>query len=310
MKKTFSEIKIGEIGTIEINVPLIKIGSGKPKVLLLCGVHGNEISGLFVVQKLLETLKLKTGGLNIITAANPLAQALDQRETPTDSKDLNRSFPGDPKAEGLTPRLAAAISAEAEKCDLVIDLHTFQDPSPIVAIFMNHGCAEIKQESLRFIKAFDPDIIWQLSTITKEERRLSGSLGPKLAEEGIVNFAVEMPEHFRISERQLDKVVNGLVNALALLDMVDRGKKKAQKDIPIFERRKMNANHAGLFIPQKKLMEKVRKGEKVGEIVSIKNFEKNDVISHASGPLIVVKEKPLVNTGDALFTVGKRIGKL
>ncbi len=309
MIKKFLNLKIGEIGTLNISIPLIKIGSGKPKVLFLVGVHGNEISGLFVIQRLLEKLKLKTGELGIITAANPLAQGLKQRGTPIELKDLNRTFPGN-KDKDFTSRLAAKIFALAKECDLVIDLHTFEDPSPIVAIFMNHGSKEVKNASLKLIKTFNPDIIWQLNTQTKEETRLSGALGPKLAEDGVSNFAVEMPECFRISDEQLDKVTEGLRNVFSLLGMMNTKVQSAQNKIPVFERRQVHADVSGLFIPQKSLMDKVKKGETVGEIVSIRNFTKTKTKSPFAGPLIVLKNKDLVNTGDTLFTVGKKVGEL
>jgi len=310
MKKEISEIKIGEIGTIDINIPLIKIGSGKPKVLLLCGVHGNEVSGLFVIQKLLENLKLETGELSIITAANPLAQALNQRETPTDSKDLNRIFPGNPEKEGLTERLATAIFDKAKNCDLVIDLHTFPDPCPIVSIFMNQGSEEIKQKSIQAIKMFNPDIVWKLKPASKLEAHFSGALGPKLAEEGVANFAVEMPKHFRISNQQLDQVVRGLINTMSLLGMTEPKNKKAQKSISILERRKFISDQAGLFTPQKRLMEGVRKEEKVGDLISVKTFEKTEIRSPFSGPLIILKDKSLVSTGNTLFSVGIKTGEI
>lgn len=309
MKKKVSNLKIGEIGILDISIPLIKIGSGKPKVLFLVGIHGNETSGLFVIQKFLEKLKLKTGELDIITATNPLAQSLKQRETPVDLKDLNRTFPGN-KDKDFTSRLAAKIFAEAKKCDFVIDLHTFEDPSPIVAIFMNHGDKKIKKESLKFIKALQPDIIWRLSTQTKEEERLSGALGPKLAEGGVSNFAVEIPECSRITEEELDRVTVGLLNVFSLLGMVDVGSNLTQNKIPIFERRQVHADVSGLFIPQKTLLKKVKKGEVVAEIISIKNFTKTKIKSPFAGPLIVLKDKDLVNTGDTLFTIGKKVGEL
>ncbi|MBM4402188.1 MAG: succinylglutamate desuccinylase/aspartoacylase family protein [Candidatus Cloacimonetes bacterium] len=309
MKKKLSNLKIGRVGTVDINIPLITIGVGKPKVLLLVGIHGNEISGLFVVQKLLEKLKLKAGGLNIITAANPLAQALRKRETPLDLRDLNRNFPGN-KDRSFTDRLATKIFAEAKKCDLVIDLHTFEDSSPVVAIFMNHGSNKVKKASLKFIKALQPDIIWRLSTQTEEEKRLSGSLGPKLAEIGITNFAIEMPECFRITEEQLERIVMGLLNVFSLLGMIDEKTGSWQDKIPIFERQQVHADRSGLFIPQKKLMEKVKNSEVVAEMISIKNFASSKIKSPFAGQLIVFKEKDLVNTGDTLFTIGKRVGEL
>lgn len=309
MKKKILNLKIGEVGILDINIPLIKIGFGKPKVLFLVGIHGNEISGLFVIQRLLDKLKLKTGELDIIIAANPLAQSLKKRETPLDLKDLNRTFPGN-KDKDFTSRLAAKIFAQAQKYDLVVDLHTFEDLSPIVAIFMNHGSNKVKKESLKFIKVLQPDIIWRLNTQTKEEVKLSGALGPKLAEKNIANFAIEMPECFRIDDEQLNRVAGGLQNVLSLLEMTATEFKSIQNKIPIFERRQVHADSSGLFIPQKRLMEKVKRDEIMGQTVSIKNFTKTKIRAPVAGQLIVLKDKDLVNTGDILFTVGKKVGEL
>lgn len=310
MKKDISKICVGEIGSVDVGIPLLTIGSGRPRVLLLSGIHGNEFSGLLVIQKLLNKIELKKGTLTIISSANPLAQALGLRETPTDFADLNRVFPGDQGKEGLTERLATAVFAEAKKHDLVIDLHTFSDPCPVIAIFMNRGSGAVKKKSLDFIRSFGPDIVWKLQPMTKRESHFVGALGPKLAEEGIVNFAVEMPELFRINNKQLAKIVDGLVNVLSLFGVTESKRKRPQRAIPILERRKFVSDRAGLFIPRKRLMKEVREGEKVGELVSIKTFELSGVVSPFSGTLIILKDASLVNTGDTLFSIGIKKGEV
>lgn len=306
MQKKTTNFKIGEIATTQIGIPLIKINSGRPRVLLLAGVHGKEISGLFVIKRLLEDLEITKGQLTILPAANPVAQALKTRETPLDLTDLNRSFPGDMKA-GFTARMANVIFGLAQKCDLVVDLHTFEDPSSVVAIFMNHGGKAVKQRSLQAIKIFQPDIIWQLSTKKGQEKRLGGSLGPHLAEAGVPNFAVEMPEHFRIKDTQLEQVTEGLLNIFAWLGMLDQKLATKTRKIPIYERQQVFSDLSGLFIPRKGLLEEVKKGEVVGKIVSVRNFTERNIKSTFSGRLIVLKDKDFVRTGDVLFTVGKKV---
>lgn len=309
MQKQFTNLKIGEVGVLDINLPIIRIGSGTPKVYLLCGVHGNEISGLLVIKQLLEVLKLERGELNIIPAANPLAQGLQTRENPTDLQDLNRSFPGN-RQKTFTDRLAEVIFAQAKDCDLLIDLHTFSDPCPIVAIFINQGSSRVNHESLKFIRDFNPEVIWQLDTTSRSERHLTGSLGPKLADAGVSNFAVELPSICRVTQKQIDASAQGLVQVLCQLGMIRQKPSLKQRTIPIFERQQVFADRSGLFIPHQSLMSKITKGQTVGEIIRLKDFEKTTIKSPHAGRLLVLKDSSLIRTGDVLFSIGKLIGEL
>lgn len=309
MQKQFINLKIGEVGTLDINLPIIRIGSGTPKVLLICGVHGDETSSLLVIKQLLENLKLERGELSIIPAANPLAQGLQLRECPIDLQDLNRNFPGNTQ-RGFTDRLAALIFAQAKNCDLVIDLHTFSDPCPIVAIFMNHGSKTVKDKTLDLIRIFNPEVVWQLSTKSRHEKQLSSSLGPKLAEAGIFNFAIEMPSHSRISKEQIKQITTGLLQTFSQIKMLKQKSTSARNNIPIFERQQVYANVSGLFFPRQNLMSTIKQNQIVGEIIRLQDFEKTTIKSPHTGRLIVLKDPNFVRTGDVLFTIGKQVGEL
>ncbi|MFH1895899.1 MAG: succinylglutamate desuccinylase/aspartoacylase family protein, partial [bacterium] len=192
-KKTLTKINIGNIGVVDLNIPVLKIGSENPRVLLICGIHGNETSGLFVINQLLSNLPDIKGTLCIITSANPLAQALKQRENLLDLRDLNRVFPGDRKNEGISQIVASKIFTFAKEFDFVIDLHTFPEDCPVVAIAIKTSNKKVTELSETAIKAFNPDIVWELQHTTKREAHFVGALGVKLAEAGVANFAVEMP---------------------------------------------------------------------------------------------------------------------
>ena len=63
--KKLRKINIGQLGTLSIDIPVLSIGAGSKRVVLLCGIHGDERSGLFVVNKLLPSLKSLNGWDNL-----------------------------------------------------------------------------------------------------------------------------------------------------------------------------------------------------------------------------------------------------
>ena len=136
MRKNLFSIPLPDFGTLKVNLPIISFGEGNPKVTIICGVHGNERSGLLVINKLIQSLDLKKGQIVIMPSANPIAQALKIRDFPNmlDSHiNLNRCFPGQLNDEySLT--IAKTISENVADSDLIVDLHTFSLPCPLVGI--------------------------------------------------------------------------------------------------------------------------------------------------------------------------------
>jgi uncharacterized protein len=295
MKKQNKTIHVAKVGTlsVDLNITTFSNGSG-PKVLIISGMHGNEFSGSFVLERLITQLDNVQGEINILSVANPTAFALRKRETPTDNQDLNRVFPGN-SAGTLTEQVAIKIFELAKTMDLVIDLHTFEDPCPIVAIFMNVGTEEVREKTANVIKTFNPDVVWKLA-FTKDEASLSKALGPKLALDGVVNFAIGMPEFFRITQEQVDRVAKGILDVLQ--------QKSPNNKLNIITRNNCISIDSGIFIANKNLMDTVKKGDVVGTITSLTDFEKKDVLAHEDGMLVILKERDIVATGDRLFSIG------
>ena len=298
------KLNIGQIGTLKIDVPFISFGAGKKRMVILCGVHGDEKSGLFVVHKLLKDLERIKGKIDIILAANPLAQSLGMRVSPNDFYDLNRIFPGN-KDTDFSQRIANRIFNFCKGADAVIDLHTFQDVSPIVAIFVNSGSEIIKKKCLELINIFGPQAIWKVNFKPAEESRYLGALGSVLAVHGIANFAVEMPEVFLINDEQLDIVKNGILNVFKFLGIIQKGNIVKKPLAPIFQRIKVRTDEAGLFIPAKDILKKIKKNEIVGKLISLPEFKIKNIISPCSGTLLIIKQRDLVATGDVLFSIGQ-----
>lgn len=310
-KPKIRNLKIGSAGAININVPLITVGAGSPSVLLVCGMHGDEITGLLVVKKLLEEIELKRGTLAVIPSTNPLGQALGIRENPTDRKDLNRVYPGDKQGE-LGERIAYKIHKEAKNYDLVVDLHAFPTHTPIMGILIEGKDKKIRQQILEYLGILRPDVIWSIDTKKKLEEKTSGSLCESLVKKGKVALALEIPWHSWMTERQITKVVKSIKNLLNHLGVLDEKatSPERKREIPVVERVKITPNSAGVLEPKKKLLKRVKKDEVIATVTSIRTLKMESVRSPTDGILINISGPNLVNTGDVVAAIGKIIERL
>ncbi len=110
---------------------ITKIGYGKPLISIVGCLHGNEIIGKRVIDKLKDICLLK-GSLKLIVANE---KAIQKKQRIVDG-DLNRSFPGK-KNGNYEERLAHSISKEIKDSDIVIDIHATTSNFDRIAIVTN-----------------------------------------------------------------------------------------------------------------------------------------------------------------------------
>lgn len=296
---------IGKQAGLEIPLFKLEIGSGKEEISVITGIHGNEISGLLVINKLITKLKTKqlAKKINIFPVTNLLGLILRQRENPLDNKDLNRSFPGN-KSGIFSEQISHQLNQQLKNSSLVIDLHTFESKCPVTAILMNSGNNKTKNKSLKAIKQFNPEIIWNLNLSDAQEVKLSGSLGPILQESGIPNFAIEMSPHRLIESDEINHVADGL-ERVVLNKKLQKG-----KEIPVVKRQKIFSQNSGVFITKKNLLDQVNENEIIGRTSQLPDFRIKEVKSKFKGLVLTIKNNTLINTGEQIAVIGKLINKL
>lgn len=307
--KHIKRIQVGYTGLNSVDIPVLEIGSGQPCTTIICGMHGNEYSSLHVVEKLLRELDSHNviGKLRIILGANAWGQSLRVRETPQDVLDLNRVYPGDAKAE-ISKRVANKIYKMCLDSNAVIDLHTFEDPSPIMAIYLNCGSDEVKKKSLELVKTFKPAVVWKLNYSSSDEVRMSGALGAVLANDGISSYAVEMPEEHLITDDEINKVAKGLERTLIHCGII-AGKNSNSNELTLLDRETVRSDISGLYTSKVSLLKEIQEGEVIGKIVSLPDMRVHKVLSPHKGLMLINKSRGFVSTGDRLFCVGTNIKK-
>jgi len=309
MSKKIFTLKTKDETTVEV----VRFGSGKPQVLFIAGMHGDEKTGSQILDRLTNEIDSKEveGTVDVIKVANPKAYNANQRLHPVDQKDLNRNFPslgGNTPADYLTDILGKFALSH----DLVVDLHTFPNQiSPLVGVSLSVGSEEKRKESNELLKSIDLDLIWFLDT-QKTEPHKGGSICDLALKNNITAFGLELPPDELVNQNQIVRTINGLLAVLEKLGVINREEsEKPTKQIPVYERDVRKSSDEGCFIPQKEIMTSVVKDEVIGEITNQQTGETKKIVSPADGILLTVSKKRMIKKGEKLFVLGKKfVGSL
>jgi len=122
--------------------------SGKPgpAFLIFGAVHGNEVCGALALKRLVGELNdgsivLERGTLACVPVCNPAAYEKDVRLT---EDNLNRVFKKWDDPDTYEKRLANFLTAEVEKCDCFLDIHSMTAKSD-PAVFIDFPTEENKK---------------------------------------------------------------------------------------------------------------------------------------------------------------------
>jgi len=291
---------IGEAGTIKLGFPILKIGSGKPKVSIILALHGNEATGILIIGKLLENINLKKGTIQVITVCQ-LGQAVGMRHMPLDLQDLNRILPGR-KTGNMSERMASRLMDILKESDLVIDLHTFDMQTLLTGILIDDK-SRTSEKSEKMLEFLNPDIVWNIKLKTKEERKFSGALAPALNEIKVPNFALEMNQIEMINDDEIERVVDGLENILKKMEMID-GKVEDGSKLVKISRKQITSDISGLIVPKIGVGQEISKNQVICEIINLHSLKKTIIRSREKGIVMQILNKSLINTGQEFCALG------
>jgi predicted deacylase len=281
---------------VAIHMEVIRSPNPGPHVMVIGGVHGDEINGVEIVRRTLEHnlyQHLSAGTVIAVPLLNVYGFINFSRDVP-DGKDVNRSFPGT-LAGSLASRVARIISKNVlPQVDVIIDCHSgshnrFNFPQVRVS----------KGDDISFdlAKAFNPPFILHKGLLRGSLRKTA-----RLANKPCLIY--EGGEALRLDGFSIARGVTGIERTLNHLGMLNTAFAKLPSPIEIAHTSWIRAAHAGLFIWSKSSGSPVRKGEPLGTIGDPYGTNKLIVTSNRDGYLLGHTNAPLVNQGDALFHVG------
>jgi predicted deacylase len=295
------KINVGRLPSatrIHVNIFVFRSLNPGPTGLILGGVHGDEINGVEIVRRSLESglfNSLLSGTIIVIPLLNVYGFINFSREVP-DGKDVNRSFPGNMKGS-LASRVARVLTRTVmPHVHFAVDFHT---GGASRYNFPQIRCTRQDPYSLELAQAFRPPFIIKKPLIKKSLRMVARDMGiPTLVYEG--------GEATRLDGFSILKGGQGLKNLLSSFKMIKHANLKNADPPPIIVEKTswLRASEAGIFTWTKKSGVLVRKGEPLGVINDPFGTKKVIVLSKRSGYIVGHNNACVVNQGDALFNIG------
>lgn len=281
---------------ISIHMEVFRSNLPGPHVLIIGGVHGDEVNGVEIVRRLLEKnifQDLLIGSVITVPLLNVHGFINNTRDVP-DGKDVNRSFPGT-LAGSLASRVARILTKNVlPQVDVIIDNHTggqFRYNYPQVRITKGDALSHA------LAKAFKAPFIVQKPALRGSLRKVA-----KLAQK--VCLIYEGGEALRFDGFSIARGMAGVERTLHAMQMINESQPEDRESVDIEHASWIRASHAGLFLWSKSSGSKIKKGEPLGTIGDPYGTRRVVVLAPKEGYIIGHTNAPVVGQGDALFHLG------
>ena len=305
------EVKAGERRLIELpvtdlstNTPVsmpVQVICGKrpgPTLLVCAAIHGDEISGVEIIRRVLKLSALRRlhGTLVAVPIVNLFGFISQSRYLP-DRRDLNRSFPGSPQGS-LASRIAHLFLDEVvAKCTHGIDLHTgaiHRGNYPQVRANLDDP------EASRMAMNFGVPVV--INATLRE-----GSLRQAALSHGVPFIVYEAGEALRFDEMSIRAGVKGIMRVMRHLGMLHLARSAGKTMEPIIARSTtwLRAPASGILRASAAPGAQVRAGGSLGHIANAFGDDEVEVKSPWNGIVIGRTNLPLVYEGDALFHIAR-----
>ncbi len=267
-----------------------------PAVFVSAAIHGDEIIGTAIIQRLAQTLDpaALTGTLLLVPVANIFGFMSHSRYLP-DRRDLNRSFPGS-TGGSLAGQLARIFYREVvERCTLGIDIHS--------AAIHRYNLPQIRiaagnRRLVELAMAFGAPVII-------ESPLRDGSLRDLAQKRGVEMLLMEAGEALRFDRLSIETGVEGVTRVLAHLGMIEAGDGLSAVGIPARANRSVwvRAPRGGVAQMVRESGAPVRKGDLLARVSGLFGEDAQELVSPIDGIIIGHATLPVVHQGDALFHI-------
>jgi succinylglutamate desuccinylase len=249
------------------------IGSGVKNILIISGVHGDELTPIYTTYLLSKTPnildKSKYKKLTILNAINLSGIKLWQREIDSNnSNDLNRMFSNENKCE---PYELLKKYFDDYDYDIIIDIHSSPNCDEFVLLnndeYSNSYVEFCEKNSIHYLLQYNSN-----DTIKKY-----------CYENNKISFTIEINKMNSIDYDSSEACVS-LIRKI--IDNVNDFKIKIEE--PKYRIKKEIRTHkSGMFIPIHKCGDLIFDGLNLGKIIDLHDFKKYELIYHGENSIII-----------------------
>jgi len=293
------ELPAGKLYTdTAISVPVYVKRSKKPGPVLFlsAAIHGDELNGIEIIQRLINSRKLNNlhGTVIAVPMVNVYGVINQSRYLP-DRRDLNRSFPGSDKGS-LAARMANMFLQEiVSHCDYGIDFHTgaiHRSNLPQIRADLDD------EETAELARAFSVPVLLNANLRDGSLRESAHDLGVKI-------LLYEAGEALRYDELCIRAGERGTIRVMRHLGMLPRTRSKKQQIEPVMARTSswVRATDSGFVVHHKGLGDFVQQGDILASIRDPFGKLLDEVSTRADGIIIGKQNIPLVQEGEAMYHI-------
>jgi predicted deacylase len=288
----------------DLVVPVMILkGNMQGKVLgITAAIHGNELNGIPVIQKLLANIDPVdlTGTIIAIPGMNSLGILNDDRSF-LDEEDLNRVFPG--KAEGNeSQQMAYQLGFKLLPIfDYHIDLHT----ASFGRVNSMYVRADIEKDTLRqMAELLNPDIILHSKGSATAGSRTNGTIREMATEIGVKSITLEMgdPQIYNIG--MIERALKGLRNLLTGMGFLEGTIFKSDEPLKCERSYWIYTNSGGLLEVIPDLVKPVKKGDIIALLKDPFGAIKETYFAPEDGIVIGKSTNPAVINGGRILHLG------
>ncbi len=291
-KLVISKLPSGTV--IEIPVYVFRSVHDGPVVLLMAGMHGDEVNGIEIVRRMLAKKMLYPlkGTIIAVPVLNIYGFLNFSREVP-DGKDVNRSFPGN-RDGSLASRVAHRFMKEVMPyVDYGLDFHTGGSSR---ANYPQVRCMLSDYRNEELAKAFAAPFIMNAPYRQGSLRKEAGKLGKSI-------LVYETGESLRFDEKGIKMGIEGTCRVLSHLGMMANCPEPEEPSIICLKDTWVRAKNAGLWRTSIQIGDQVKKNQYLGSITDPYGEMEVKITATAAGYIIGLNNMPVVNQGDALLHI-------
>lgn len=290
-----------------IGVTVHRLDSGRPgpRLLVVGGVHGNEIGGIVGAGRLTrQPWPLIAGSLEVVPVLHEAAHAAFVRTGPADDRDLARTFPGDPDGSP-TERLAHLVLTQLiTGADGLIDLHTSSPDADLPFFAGAYGDdSPVAQRSTAMARAFGLEVLWTHPTVG------AGRTLSVAAERGIPAMYVESRTGGVLAEPVIAAYSEGVLRVCEAWGLLPAGTAPPGVPLRLWLHGSGDtdtftpAERDGYFLAEVDLLDPVRAGDRIGRVIDFADRVVAPVLAAADGRVVFLRRAAKITAGTPLVSV-------
>lgn len=283
---------------VPINIPIIVArGKKEGKTLgLTAAVHGNELNGIPVIQRLFKEIDINNlaGSIVGVPVVNVPSLVRKKRRF-IDGTDLNHIMPGKPNGTVSQVYAWRIMNRVIQQFDYLLDLHTASN-GRVNSYYIR---ADMEDDTVRKMA------LLQNAQIIVHNPPSDGTLRGAADEIGIPAITLEVGDPNRFQKGMIRDGLTGIYNLLAFLNMLPSNLEEPEETTVLCKSSYwIYTDTGGVMTVFPKVTQLVQKGEVIAQIRNIFGDLKKEYLAPEDGIVIGRSISPINQTGGRILHLG------